>query len=75
MYRGGCKIVAYLKKAVEKAIRRAHVATCRAVMENARKRAELCLRENGDFLEQVLQMGSQSILTPATMAQQNSIDH
>ena len=75
MYKCSWKTVADLKEAVEQAVWRARIATCRAVMENARKRAELCLRENGDFLEQVPQMGSQSILTPATMAQQNSIDH
>ena len=59
---------------MEQTVRRARIATCSAVMENTRKKAEMCLRENGDFLEQVLQIGSHSILTPATMAQQNSID-
>ena len=46
-----------------------------APLGNARKRAGLCFRENGDFLKQVLQMGSQSILRTAIMSQQNSIDH
>ena len=54
IYKNGPKTIVELKKAVEQAVRRIPVATCRAVMESARKRAELCLRENGGHLEQVL---------------------
>ena len=51
MYRGGSKIIADVKKAAELAVRRARVATCRAVMGNARKRAEVRLMKNGNHLE------------------------
>ena len=51
------KTIAELKKAMELAVRRIPVATCRAAMEAARDWAELCLRQNGSHLEDVLQMG------------------
>ena len=54
VYRTGPKNLQDLKKAVEQAVRRITLATCRAVMEAARKRAELCLQENGGHLEHVL---------------------
>ena len=54
VYKSGPKTIADLKKAVEQAVRRVPVAMCRAVMESARNRAELCLRENGGHVEHVL---------------------
>lgn len=57
VYKNCPKTIAELKKAVELAVRRIPVATCRAAMEAARDRAELCLRQNGSHLEHVLQMG------------------
>ena len=69
VYKGWSRTVAELEEAVEQEVWCARVATCRAVMENAWKRVELCLRENGDHLEQVLQLDNYNILTPTTKAQ------
>ena len=55
VFKEGPKTIADLKQAVEQAVRRIRVVTCRSVMGSARKRAEMCLQQNGSHLEQVLQ--------------------